>query len=207
MGLCVEPARHEPGGVIPTPPRKTPAAFGGTIAIVHPATTTSSNAIERRLQGLGRHRLLERPVRLYFRYREQLLYLVVGGWNTLFGYAVWALFQYLWGDDLPYLVVILLSWPIAVVNAYLGYRYIVFRSDAPILKEFPRFSLVYLATLCVNLMLLPLALRLLPFNIYVIQALFTAVVVVAGYVSHKYFSFGHGRAGKAKGPGAKTPIE
>ena len=55
----------------------------------------------------------------YFRRREQLLYLVVGGWNTVFGYGVWALLQYLLGDHLHYLVVVVLSWPIAVLNAYL----------------------------------------------------------------------------------------
>ena len=66
-----------------------------------------------------------------------------------------------------YLVIIVLSWPIAVLNAYLGYRYIVFRSHGPVLRELPRFSLVYLVTLIVNLALLPIALRILPFNIYV----------------------------------------
>ena len=137
--------------------------------------------------------MLGRPIRLYIRRREQLLYLVVGGWNTLFGYAVWALMQYLLGDYLPYLVVIVLSWPIAVLNAYICYRYIVFRSRGPVLKELPRFSLVYLVTLVVNLALLPVALRVLPFNIYVIQALFTAVVVVCSYLGHKYYSFRGGR--------------
>ena len=83
---------------------------------------------ERRLDGLRDHRALGRPVRFYFRRREQVLYLVVGGWNTVFGYAVWALMQFLLGGFLHYLVIVVLSWPIAVLNAYLGYRYIVFRS-------------------------------------------------------------------------------
>ncbi len=103
---------------------------------------------------------------------------------------MWALMQYLLGDYLPYYVVILLSWPIAVLNAYICYRYIVFRSRGSVLRELPRFSLVYLVTLVVNLALLPVALRVLPFNIYVIQALFTAGVVVCSYLGHKYYSFG-----------------
>jgi putative flippase GtrA len=160
---------------------------------VQPTASTSLSRPEKYLNGLRRHPTLGLPVRFYFRYREQLLYLVVGGWNTLFGYGVWALMQYLLGGYLPYLVVLLLSWPIAVLNAYLGYRYIVFRSRGPVLKELPRFSLVYFVTLCVNLMLLPLALRYIPFNIYVIQALFTVVVVILSYLGHKHFSFRGGR--------------
>ena len=75
---------------------------------------------ERRLEGLRDHRALGRPVRFYFRRREQLLYLVVGGWNTVFGYAVWAVLQFLLGGYLHYLVIVVLSWPIAVLNAYFG---------------------------------------------------------------------------------------
>ena len=162
---------------------------------MQPAASTSSNRYERYLDTLRDHRTLGGPVRFYFRRREQLLYLVVGAWNTVFGYGVWAIMQYTLGDTLNYLVIVVLSWPIAVLNAYLGYRYIVFRSRGPVLKELPRFSVVYLAALVVNLALLPVALRVLPFSIYVDQAVFFGAVVVCSYLGHKYYSFrgGHRR--------------
>jgi putative flippase GtrA len=160
---------------------------------MQPTASGTSNRLERRLDGLRDHPALGPSVRFYFRRREQVLYLVVGGWNTLFGYGVWALMQYLLGDELPYLVVVVLVWPIVVLNAYLCYRYIVFRSRGPVLRELPRFSLVYLATLLANLALLPVALRLLPFNIYLVQALFIGVAVVCSYLGHKYYSFRGGR--------------
>ena len=165
------------------------------MAPMQPTASATSNRFERRLDGLRDHPALGPSVRFYFRRREQLLYLVVGGWNTVFGYGVWALMQYLLGDYLPYLVVVLLAWPIAVLNAYLCYRVIVFRSHGPVLRELPRFSLVYLVTLVVNLALLPVALSVLPFNIYVVQALLTVVVVVCSYLAHKHYSFGGRRRG------------
>ena len=127
------------------------------------------------------------------RRREQILYLVVGGWNTLFGYGVWALMEYLLHDYLHYLIILVLSWPFAVLNAYVCYRHFVFRSHGSIRRELPRFSLVYAVTLVLGLVALPILLHTLPFSIYVIQAGFTAVVVVASYLSHKYFSFGGNR--------------
>jgi putative flippase GtrA len=163
------------------------------MAHVQPTASATLNRFEKRLHGLRDHRALGLPVRFYFRRREQVLYLVVGGWNTVFGYGVWALLQYLLGDHLHYLVVVVLAWPIAVLNAYLGYRYVVFRSRGPVLRELPRFSLVYLATLLVNLALLPVAINVLPFNIYVVQGLVTTVVVICSYLSHRYYSFGGGR--------------
>jgi hypothetical protein len=42
-------------------------------------------------------------------------------------------------------------------------------------------------------MLLPIALALLPLNIYVVQALLTTIVVISSYLSHRSFSFGAGR--------------
>jgi putative flippase GtrA len=172
---------------------------------VQPTAPGTSNRFENRLEKLREHRALGRPVRFYFRRREQLLYLAVGGWNTVFGYGIWAAVQFLLGDRLHYLVVLLIAWPIAVLNAYLGYRYLVFKSRGPMLSELPRFSLVYFATLVVNLMLLPVALAVLPFNIYVIQALFTTIVVIASYLSHKYYSFGGPRRRDASRPPLYDP--
>lgn len=165
---------------------------------MQPTASRPTTRFETHLDGLRDHPALGPAVRFYFRRREQLLYLVVGGWNTVFGYGVWALLQYLLGGYVHYLVVVVLSWPIAVLNAYVGYRYIVFRSRGHVLRELPRFSLVYLATLLVNLALLPVALRVLPFNIYVVQALFAVVVVVCSYLGHKYYSFG-GRSHRDSG--------
>ena len=173
-------------------------AGGGTIAHMQPTTSRISSRFAKYLIGLRDHPTLGPPVRFCFRHREQLLYLLVGGWNTVFGYGVWAVMQYLLGDYVPYLVVLLLAWPIAMLNAYLGYRYVVFRSRGPVLQELPRFSLVYLVTLVGNLALLPVALKVTPFNIYVVQALFTALVVVCSYLGHKYFSF---RRGHRRHPG------
>ena len=160
---------------------------------MQPTAARGSNRIERRLDGLRANPALGGPARFYFRRREQLLYLMVGGWNTVFGFGAWALMQYLLGDYLNYLAVIVLAWPINVLNAYLGYRYLVFRSRGSVLKEFPRFSFVYLVTLVVNLALLPVALRVLPLSIYVVQALFAVAVVVCSYLGHKHFSFRGGR--------------
>ena len=165
------------------------------MACMQPPAPRALNRFDQRVDSLREHPALGRPARFYLRRREQLLYLVVGGWNTVFGYAVWAVMQLLLGGFLHYLVIVVLSWPIAVLNAYLGYRYIVFRSHGSVLRELPRFSTVYFLTLLVNLALLPIALQVLPLNIYVVQACFAVMVVIGSYLGHKYYSFRGGRHG------------
>ena len=172
------------------------------MANMQPIASRSRTRLEKHLDGLRDHPALGLPVRFYFRRREQVLYLVLGAWNTIFGYGVWALLQILLGDDLPYLVVLLLAWPPAVLNAYLGYRYIVFRSRGAVTRELPRFTVVYLASLVANIALLPVALLLLPFSIYVIQAFFAGAVVLSSYLGHKYFSF---RGGQGAATGGTAP--
>jgi putative flippase GtrA len=93
-----------------------------------------------------------------------------------------------------------------VLNAYLGYRLVVFRSRGSILRELPRFSLVYVVSLVIGLIALPIALNVLPFNIYEVQALLTIAVIIGSYVSHKYFSFGADRpTGRPKGSSRDVP--
>ena len=153
---------------------------------------TLETRIAGTLTGLSDRLVLGRFARFSLRYREQILYLVVGGWNTLFGYGVWAMMQFLLQDYLYYLVILVISWPFAVTNAYFCYRHFVFHSKNKVWRELPRFSLVYVITLVAGLVMLPILVHTLPYNLYVIQALFTVVVVVLSYLSHKYFSFRSG---------------
>ena len=157
--------------------------------------------LEKRIEGIA-VALSDRPVlgplaQFFLRRREQILYLVVGGWNTLFGYAVWALLYFLLRSHLHYLAIQVIGWPIAVANAYICYRYIVFRSRGSVWRELPRFSLVYVGGLVLTLAVLPILVHVIPFNLYVIQALFMAVVIVLTYLAHKYFSFRRCRGTRA----------
>jgi putative flippase GtrA len=118
-----------------------------------------------------------------------VLYVAVGGWNTLFGYGVFAILYFLAGDVLGFAVIIVASYLLAILNAYVGYRYVAFRSHASIVRELPRFSAVYLATMVVNLAFFPIALQVLPLSPYLVQALFMLGVVVVSYLGHRHFSF------------------
>lgn len=121
--------------------------------------------------------------------REQISFVVVGLWNTAFAYGVWALLQLLLQDHLNDVAILVLAWPAAVLNAYICHRNLVFQSTESIGREFPRFALVYVVTLLVNIVLLPTLLNTLPFSIFAIQAGYTVVVVVASYLAHTRVSF------------------
>jgi putative flippase GtrA len=133
-----------------------------------------------------RRRLLPSTVRAH---REKVLYLLVGGWNTLFQYVTFSLLYYLLSGWLFSSLILLISYVLSSVNGFLGFRYIVFRSKGHPLAEYLRFQLVYTPLLALNMIVLPVALALTPLNAYVVQALFAVFSVIAGYLGNKYFTF------------------
>jgi glycosyltransferase involved in cell wall biosynthesis len=140
----------------------------------------------RRL-GLGR-RILYRAL-FDVESRRRLLYLVVGGWNTVFGYLAFAGLYYLLHSIIGYAPVFVLSSAISILNAYWGYKLVVFRSPGKFHQEFPRFAIVYVVALVANIVVFPWLTKTLGLNAYLSQAIFTAVLVVCTYIVNKRFSF------------------
>jgi putative flippase GtrA len=126
---------------------------------------------------------------LWGSHREKVLYLVVGAWNTLFQYGCFSLCYYLLHDYVYPSVIILIAYVIGSVNGFLGFRYIVFRSQGHPLKEYVKYQLVYGPLLVLNMLVLPLALKYSSLNAYAIQALFALFAIVVGYLGSKYFAF------------------
>ena len=122
---------------------------------------------------------------------QKLLYLIVGGWNTLFGYLAFAAAYWLLVENLgvPYWLAFIASYAVATLNAYWGYKLVVFRTRDKFLKEFPRFAIVYVVALGVNLVVFPWLTSTLGLNPYLSQAIFTVALVVCTYVVNKRFSF------------------
>ena len=120
---------------------------------------------------------------------ERLLYLVVGGWNTIFTYGCFSLLYWLLNSTLPSPVILMLTYLVSSVNSFVCFRYIVFSPASRTAVEYLRFQVVYAPLLLLNMLVLPLALRYSSLNAYVIQALFACFSVVAGYLGNKYFTF------------------
>ena len=57
--------------------------------------------------------------------RQALLYLAVGGWNTIFTFATFAALQFALGEAVHYLAVLTTAWVVGVLQAFVAYRQIV----------------------------------------------------------------------------------
>jgi putative flippase GtrA len=123
------------------------------------------------------------------RHRQKLIYLVVGGWNTLFTYGCFAVLYYSLNAALAPSLIVAIAYAVASVNGYLGFRYLVFAPVRHPVVEYLRYQAVYLPILAVNLVALPLALTYTSLNAYTIQGLLAFFAIVAAYLGNKHFAF------------------
>jgi len=125
-------------------------------------------------------------------------YLLVGIWNTAFGYGTFAAFTALlspYGKN-SYLAAMVLSNFVNITVAFLGYKWFVFRTRGNYLKEWLRCFSVYGGSMALSFVTLPglvFALRKwfgydrgAP---YLAAAMLTGVSVVISFFGHKHISF------------------
>ncbi|HWR00327.1 MAG TPA: GtrA family protein [Chlorobaculum sp.] len=122
-------------------------------------------------------------------HRSKIIFLVVGGWNTLFGYAAFSVLYMLLSHRFNYTVILTISYVLAITNAYIGYKVFVFRTKGNVLKEYLRFYVVYGGAFVANIILLPVLMRVILLNAYVSQALIVILTVISSYIFHKGFTF------------------
>jgi putative flippase GtrA len=125
-------------------------------------------------------------------------YLLVGAWNTLFGYGTFALFTAVLNPIVPhsYIWASLFSSLLNITVAYLGYKWFVFRTKGNYLREWMRCVAVYSGGIVFGLIALPVLVLLIRHHTrfdtqapYIAGALLTVSVVLYSFLGHKNFSF------------------
>lgn len=145
---------------------------------------------------------------LYDRHGDKLRYLVVGVWNTVFGYGLFVALLAAFGGAVKslgvsiggtpgalltnnyYLVLSVVAWVLAVPQSTIAMKYLVFRSSGRLLHEVGRAYFVYLPAQLIGMGLLKLTVDLLGLTPQAGQAATILVTTIFSYVGHKYFTFG-----------------
>jgi putative flippase GtrA len=121
--------------------------------------------------------------------REPIRFLLVGATNTALGYILYSLFYVAFGHYIGYLGALYASYIIAIFVAFYLYRRFVFRSTGSKPAEFFKFASVYLVSLAINTVALPLLVEVVGIPPIPAQALSVIVTTLCSYLGHKFFSF------------------
>lgn len=120
---------------------------------------------------------------------EKLRFLVVGGWNTLFGYGMLWILDGLLHDHVHYTLILTLNWVIGVTQNLFTFKLLVFRTRGDWLKEYLRSYVVYAGAFMLNLAIVAAIMELWHPRLVIAQLPALAVVTVVSYVGHKYFTY------------------
>ena len=125
-------------------------------------------------------------------------YLLVGAWNTLFGYGSYAFFTAILSPMIPhsYIAASVISSLLNISVSFLGYKWFVFKTKGNYLREWVRCVGVYSGGILVGVLTLPVLVVMIRRNTrfdaqapYIAGALLTAFMVVYSFLGHKKFSF------------------
>jgi putative flippase GtrA len=124
-------------------------------------------------------------------------FVVVGIWNTIFGYGIFCLFETLFTRHFStkfagYMVAMVVAQVLSVTNAYICHKFITFRSKAKgkaIIAEYFRFYATYIVTFVIGLVLLPAFVEIVGITPKIAAAVITLICMVVSYLGHSRFSF------------------
>ncbi len=128
----------------------------------------------------------------WMRFPEKVRFLLVGGYNTVFSYLIYALFLYMSNGTQPQ-IALALSFLLSSINSYLTQKIYVFNTRSNYISEYIRCLGTWSVGYLINTVLLWFFISYLEINPYVAQLLISIIISVNSYVLLKYFAFQKGK--------------
>ena len=124
-------------------------------------------------------------------------FVVVGIWNTIFGYMVFFILDTFFEDIFTkryfaYMSAMILGQIVATINAFVLHKYVTFKSEVKgkgIIPEFFRFCMTYVFTFSLGLVLLPFFVEIVHLHPRIAAAIVILICTLISYVGHSRFSF------------------
>lgn len=129
--------------------------------------------------------------------KTEIRFLLVGAWNTLFGYLVFLLFLFLLekifnNERQIYTLSISFSHLISVINSFIFHKVVTFKSKQKgleIVYEFRRFFNSYIITFLLNLSFISIQVELLSLNPRIAGAISLPIVTVVTFFLLSKYAF------------------
>lgn len=120
---------------------------------------------------------------------QRFLFLLVGGINTAFSTALFAVLVLVLGPRVPSSVSLGISWTVSLVLVFFAYRFIVFRVQGHLWLDLVRFAGTNLTALLINLVALTVFADMIGWPAIPVQIGIVCFVTVFNYFAHKHVSF------------------
>lgn len=125
----------------------------------------------------------------FFALPEAIRFLIIGSWNTVFGYGIFAIIYFITEGLLHEQIVLLLSYFISSIQTFITLKYLVFQSNGNWKREYPKCLVVSVTGWAINAAILFVLNLLVNWHILLVQALAVMITAIFNYLAHKNLSF------------------
>ncbi len=120
---------------------------------------------------------------------KKLRYLLVGTWNTIFGYLCAVGLYYYFGELLGVIVIGIVSNIASISMSFITYKMLVFKTHGNWLSEYLKTFLVYGMSSLIGIFILYVGVSRLKFEFWIVQGLAIILVAILSYLTHSKFTF------------------
>ena len=120
---------------------------------------------------------------------QKIKYLLVGSYNTLFGYLTFVIIFYNFSDVASHSLLLGITHFIAVTHNFFTYKRWVFNVKENLLKNYFKFHQICLLLYIINLILFLCFTKMMNVNLYFAQGLILIIIIILGYFMNKNYSF------------------
>lgn len=118
-----------------------------------------------------------------------MLYLLAGGWNTLFGFFVMIWLYTLMSNFLHVAVIATIANVLSITMSFLTYRYFVFKSKNVWWAEYLKCYVIYGALAAFSIVMTSILVDYFELRIWISQLITVPTTIIVSYVGHKHFTF------------------
>lgn len=124
----------------------------------------------------------------WMKFPEKIRYVLVGGYNTVISYLLYALFLWLMNSNFEQ-VALFFSFIVSSLNSYWTQKIYVFNTKGNVKKEYCKCLISWGVSYALNVVLLFLFVKVLELNPYVAQFFALILVTINSYLMLKKFAF------------------
>lgn len=124
----------------------------------------------------------------WFEIDERLRFITVGLVNTVVRYLIFVGLG-VWFSVARYQLILLGSWLLSSLTAFLAYKILVFATAGNHFKEYMKSLLIWTLSYILNSLLLEVLVKTAGVNVYLAQAAVVVLITVINYLLFKHFAF------------------
>jgi putative flippase GtrA len=132
---------------------------------------------------------MKKLLEIWFSFKQPIRFILVGGYNTILGYIIFATLNYTLEQYLFAWLILLLSYIIGIANNFVLFKIFVFNTSGNWLKECIKTYYSYIFVYILNALLLYAGTDFFLLSAYVSQAICIVILPIITYFIMKHFTF------------------